>query len=44
MASVPVVSNEDLELFEVPGLPIAEVGSLDRHPRGDPPAEFGFIR
>jgi hypothetical protein len=43
MAPVSVVPNEDPELFKVTRFPIADVGPLNRHPCGDPPAEFGFI-
>jgi hypothetical protein len=43
MAPVSVVPNEDPELFKVTCFPIADVGPLNRHPCGDPPAEFGFI-
>jgi hypothetical protein len=41
---VPVVPDEHPELFKVSCLPVADVGPLYRHPCGDPPAEFGFIR
>jgi hypothetical protein len=43
MAPVPVVPNEDPELFKVTCFPVADVGPLNRHPCGDPPAKFGFI-
>jgi hypothetical protein len=43
-ASVPVIADKDLELFEVSGLPVAKVRLFDGHSGGDSPAEFAFIR
>jgi hypothetical protein len=43
VAPVSLVSNEDAKLLEIARFPVAKVGFLDCHARGNPPAKLGLV-